>query len=156
MQASGNDLGQLCAIAAHHGNIARVIKPLPVFLGRAVARPIQPVPSRSGQIGGERAEGPRVALSKRMDRIKLAVIESQSRGESGRVQSLQFPFSLELGKGLFQRAGNILRRPIGDGESGAVLGHDADAVAKLACPRVDVAEDAAMGFFEAFGVERGP
>ncbi len=130
-----------------------MVEALPVFLRLAHPRPLQPVTGRLGQVGGKCSKGPRVALAEWVDGIEFALMVGQASRNSTSIESFQVRFSLKFGECLGQCSGDIFRGPIRHHKPGAALGHHADALAKFASPRIDLAEDAAVGFLQAQGVE---
>jgi len=153
-QAGGDDVRQFGDVAAHHSLIAGAKKAL-TLLGRCGRwSPVEPMSDGLGQVGRKCPKRPRIAVAKGVNGIELAVVVGEPQGDGRGIQAGEEALALQLCEGFGERAGHIRRGPLGHGKArSAGLCHHADVFAQLAGPRVDIAKDAAVGFFEAGGVE---
>lgn len=109
---------------------------------------------RLGQVRRKGAECAGVSFAKRVDGVEFDLVEGQAACEPGRVKIPQVVLGFENSERVGKGCRHVLRWPVSHNKSLAFLGHHADSLAEFACPLVDIAEDAAMGFLEAARVER--
>ena len=93
---------------------------------------------RLGEVGRKRAEGSRVSVSEGVNGIEFVVVVGQPLCDRAGIQAQDI------------RGGSLSDHKA----RGAGFRHHSDVFGEFAGPRVHIAEDAAMGFLQAVGVER--
>lgn len=110
---------------------------------------------RLGEVGRKRAEGSRVSVSEGVNGIEFVVVVGQPLCDRAGIQAQEAVLGFQGCEGSREGAGDIRGGSLSDHKArGAGFRHHSDVFGEFAGPRVHIAEDAAMGFLQAVGVER--